>query len=1056
MSKKINAIMIADTRPALIGNLLVQLKETNPNTFDVALIYYEKMSENDKKVMQEIMPCKFVKFNYNLPNDVKKLPAFKKFSPLMFARYFMFDLLKDYDTVTWLDTDVLICDDISSIIEKANNTGMSANSEDPVNKSYLYTDIVQTSFNKPIENYDMSRYNMSSGLITISRTLKNYEIMTKWCFDKTIELANNLILPDQGILNLLIQEFNINVSSVGENGAYCFYPIYKRDPKNAKVVHAWGARKFWKSWYLYNTYPNWSKYYQKWIDMGGSDIFGKINPDISIIIPSYKTNVKYFDLVLNDLLVNQIQLSNFQYDNFEIIMVIDGEISDELQRLFEKYDDPRLVIIHNEEKMGIAKSLNMGIKAAKGKYIARIDDDDRICNERLFKQKEFLDNNPGIDLVSSYFSYFGDLNEGRVTLEGEMCRAWSIFTCPFDHPTIMFRKEFFQKNDLFYDETRSHVEDWELWLRAFDKKMKVGVIPEILYYHRWYNGQAGQNVKTVEMMRELVRLNFEKLNVSLNAEELVYVSPWQGRVEGEKLFNLENIYTKALENNKKLKLYDQKSLETVFSYRLIEAKTGILSPLIISDNNSDIDFNSKNITPKESLFKRAKRKLLRPFYKPFRRIMYNIMAEAVNDNIVYSFEETKQYLLNLKDDIINNHQFEIDSAVNKNNSDIKKDINNLNIEVDRINSDNKFLIKESSNINDKLDDVINRLQLNHDNIYDFNQEFNLIYNKEVADLYFKKKIILIGTSEHGNIGDAAITLGVYEFLRKYFCDIEFVEITTYDFESRMAYLYSICNPSDLILLQGGGNLGNKYINEEIIRRKVIENFKNNKIIILPQTIYFDENGNEELKKSQEIYNKHKNLTIFTRGNISLEKAKKYFSNAKCYCFMDSALNLSVDYGFERDGILCCIRDLDDESGLEKETYDELFEIVKKFDNNFDLTTNTSTNNIGKIERFNSVYKQLVNFAKHRLVITDRLHGLIFALITNTPCIVLSSYNYKLKENYELVKENKGVTFIDKDINKLETEIKKYISVKNVFKSDYSKEFEQMASIIKGILNEKKQ
>ena len=50
MSKKINAIMIADTRPALIGNLLVQLKETNPNTFDVALIYYEKMSENDKKM----------------------------------------------------------------------------------------------------------------------------------------------------------------------------------------------------------------------------------------------------------------------------------------------------------------------------------------------------------------------------------------------------------------------------------------------------------------------------------------------------------------------------------------------------------------------------------------------------------------------------------------------------------------------------------------------------------------------------------------------------------------------------------------------------------------------------------------------------------------------------------------------------------------------------------------------------------------------------------------------------------------------------------------------
>lgn len=64
-------------------------------------------------------------------------------------------------------------------------------------------------------------------------------------------------------------------------------------------------------------------------------------------------------------------------------------------------------------------------------------------------------------------------------------------------------------NDLFYDEQRGYVEDWELWRRAFEKGMTVGCIHKVLFYHRWLNtGSAGQTSKTVDMMRELVQKNF--------------------------------------------------------------------------------------------------------------------------------------------------------------------------------------------------------------------------------------------------------------------------------------------------------------------------------------------------------------------------------------------------------------------------------------------------------------------------------------------------------------------------------------------------------------------
>lgn len=991
--KKKNAIMIADTRPALIGNLLVQLNDTNKGLFEEAIIYYDEITENDKKIMQKIMPCRFIKYNDNFSDSVKNIPAFQKFSTLMFSRYYMFDFLNEYETVTWLDTDVLICGKLDPIIKIAKKYGMAANFEDEENKSYLYTDTVKTSFSEPIDNYDMNRYNMSSGLITISDTLKNKELMTKWCFDKTIEYANKLILPDQGILNILIQEFNIEVGSVGENGAYCFYPSYKRDEKNAKIIHSWGSRKFWKSWYLYKTYPKWNEYYKKWINLGGSDCFGEINPEVSIIIPIYNPNIEYLREVFEDLLVKQVDEHYFQYDNFEMILVVDGNNNEGLLKLVKEFDDPRINIIINKERAGIAKSLNIGIKESKGKFIARIDDDDRINKTRLWKQVKYLNENKEVHLVTSNFEYFGDMNEGRKTLERDMVHAWSIFTCPFDHPTIMFRKEYFIENELFYDESRSHVEDWELWLRAFKKGMVVGNIDEVLYYHRWYNGQAGQNNKTVTMMRELVKSNFKELDVDLTEEDVLLVSPWQGKIVPEKMPRLKEIFTKALNNNKNISIYNQDALKQVFDYRLEEAKTGKLSELVFEKTKNNSCEHIKLRT-------KIKRKILGPFYRRYKRVQSNIIKDSVLE-------------------ILNNNSSQ------ENLTSMQKDIIKLKEEL-------RYL---------------------HDNFYDYNKEFQFVKNIELNNLYFKKKIFLVGTSEHSNIGDAAISMGEYEFIRKYFNDYYLIELSTYEFNDYFKYMQNIINPDDLIFLQGGGNIGNKYLNEENLRRTVIPTFPNNKIIILPQTIYFDntEEGKKEYELSKNIYN-HNNLLIFTRGNISLKQLDS-FENIEKHPTLDMALNLNLNYSYERKGILACIRNINDESNFTYDEYKKLLNILEKQDKNYEITENIYTFDIRKEDRSKIVYEQLEKFAKHEIVVTDRLHGLIFSLITNTPCVVFSSYNYKLKEFIELLKENENVIFIDNDIEKLESSIKKLKS-KDISKynNNYEKQFSEIAKIINDFKN----
>jgi lipopolysaccharide biosynthesis glycosyltransferase len=620
--KKKNAIMIADTRPALIGHLLLQIKETNSNLFDIALIYYEKISEKDKKIMEKIMPCKFIKYDYKFSTEVLELPAFKKFSCLMFSRYEMFDLLNEYETITWIDTDVLICGDLSPIVNNAKAFGFVANFENEIDKSYKYVDYVRTSFRDGYQsqNYDLTKYNMSSGIISVGDHIKSNKSLTKWCYDKTIEYSKDLVLPDQGILNLLVQEFNIDVCPAGENGAYCVYPYNGRNVDNAKIIHSWGSRKFWNNWYLFLKFPRWNNLYQKWLNMGGSCLInGEIKPQITVLMPIFKPNFEFLKESLDSILCNQVDLDNYNFDSVELLLLVEPVNIEEIKKFINDYSDPRIHLIINPERFGIAKSLNIGIKNAKADYIARMDDDDISCPKRFFLQFRYLKEHQDCELVTSYYEYFGSLNEKRKSFSGDLVKAWDIFTCPFDHPTIMFKKDFFINNNLFYDETRKFVEDWELWNRAFSVGLNVGCVNQILFKHRMYKGSASTNDQSIKMMQELTYNNFKKLNVNIPANVLPYVSPWMGQVSNDKIFIVQKIFNQALDNNQELNIYNQNSLKKVFEIKLKEMKTGRIDDLL---------FNSKN-EKKSSLFKRVIKFIFKPFYYSYKIRMERIIKDNI-------------------------------------------------------------------------------------------------------------------------------------------------------------------------------------------------------------------------------------------------------------------------------------------------------------------------------------------------------------------------------------------------------------------------------------------
>lgn len=312
------------------------------------------------------------------------------------------------------------------------------------------------------------------------------------------------------------------------------------------------------------------------------------------------------------------------------------------------------------------------------------------------------------------------------------------------------------------------------------------------------------------------------------------------------------------------------------------------------------------------------------------------------------------------------------------------------------------------------------------------------------------KIVLLDTSIHNNIGDACIALAEILFLEK--MPIKLVEI---DQEECAVYLEDIkryIKKEDIVVIHGGGNLGNVWLHHELTRRKIIQMFPGNLIVSMPQTFYFtrDSVGEKERKESCRIYNKHQNLYLFAREKVSYELMKKNFGE-NTRLVPDIVLSINKDYfkmpEFRRDGVLFCMRRDAEKSIsqiLEKKMKEYFISIGKKIVE----TDMVAKGEIRKNDREEIIKKKLEEFKKAEVVITDRLHGMIFAFLMNTPCLVFANNNHKIQGVYEWIKSCGYIRFVSEHLNKIEeieSEYQKVISVKGE-KINFNEQFRTLEKI----------
>ena len=216
-------------------------------------------------------------------------------------------------------------------------------------------------------------------------------------------------------------------------------------------------------------------------------------PDVSVLLPVFNA-ASTVTAAVDSLLAQDCPA-------LEIIAADDGS-TDGTGPLLDALAarDRRLRVLHLPHQ-GIAGTLNAGLAAARGRFIARMDADDVSLPGRLRRQRDFLDAHPETGLVSCLVRFGGDARRAggfarlvdwmNACRSNEELRVNRFRETPIPHPSVMFRAELPMRHGGYRE--GPFPEDWELWLRWMDAGVRMEKLPETLLV---WNDPPGRLTRT--------------------------------------------------------------------------------------------------------------------------------------------------------------------------------------------------------------------------------------------------------------------------------------------------------------------------------------------------------------------------------------------------------------------------------------------------------------------------------------------------------------------------------------------------------------------------------
>lgn len=275
---------------------------------------------------------------------------------------------------------------------------------------------------------------------------------------------------------------------------------------------------------------------------------------MSVLMSVYNTKAEYLNEAISSIL-------NQTMPDFEFIIVDDKSTDGSLEIIRDRQrQDGRIVLIENSENLGLTKSLNKALKAAKGEYIVRMDADDVALPTRLEQQLRLMEEHPEY-AASGGFVFISKerclINRGY-NMDSEITKIQMLFrNAGPPHPTAVFRKSFLDQNAITYDEAIHKSQDYGIWYDIVRQGGVIGCVPEVLLRYRVHDGQISAKSEDQKKYSNMVtRKALVQLIGSCDDDTLaLHCSIAEGIPEREKQEYIRHL--KTLEAaNKKEGLYD--------------------------------------------------------------------------------------------------------------------------------------------------------------------------------------------------------------------------------------------------------------------------------------------------------------------------------------------------------------------------------------------------------------------------------------------------------------------------------------------------------------------
>ena len=457
-------------------------------------------------------------------------------------------------------------------------------------------------------------------------------------------------------LDLLLKKFFFRMMKKSKEKGLDFFKLCHKKMKKAYEVWSMACSNEYERNKLGTIYEN-SMFMHK--EFYKQKTFASKEPLITVLMPTFNS----------ENYIGETLWSVFEQTcpDFELLIMNEAGSSPETTEVISFFEDDRIKVVQNKTRLGLAESLNEGIKIARGKYIARIDADDLATEDRFELQANFLENNKEYGLCGSRQHHFGVDTDfvHEVAEEHDDIKAALIYGCEICHSTIMIRREYFLKNNLFYDNTKK-AEDYELWTRAVHK-FKFHNIKKVLGEYRVGAENITKNKFNALSAESAVIAanNLSKyLNVNVSKAHLEYLTGWENRFEEveekERKVALEEeeaILREMVKNNLIYKNYKDSSLLIAINrrWRWILGKYSYghdLDEVLNVDDLfkkypfSEIRCDEENCTDKSFSLKQCLKGVLKFFYTPFRHGISYKMRQQLWD--------LDGHLKDSKDEILNN------------------------------------------------------------------------------------------------------------------------------------------------------------------------------------------------------------------------------------------------------------------------------------------------------------------------------------------------------------------------------------------------------------------